>query len=972
MSAWTAPHSSLRWTEASPTRFVGRRAERALLDVAWAAAARGSRQVLFVGGEPGVGKSRLLAETARHLERNGAAVLAGGCAADLTTPYQPFVEPIAALCPALTDGSLALRPSSRLSRDRVLAILDTVIGTEGPGGSPSDRGYRQEVFDAVVETLVAAATAQPLALVLEDVHWASESALDLLSYVVERTPATALLVLASQRTTAPDRSVSLADHVSRLYRLDSVHRLDLAPLDLEEIAEYLVHEGGVPDDRAPEGAARMRERTGGNPFFLRELVRDLGAGGRDVLRPDGPAPQSVQDTIESRVRTLGAEARAVLELAAVIGDVVDTDLLLSASDAGPAETLEHVDAAIDRHLLEPRAGVDTLVQFPHTLARQVVLDHLPRARRTHLHLQVAQALERPGPRTSTRVRQLAHHYDHAHALGYTAEAVRYLLQAAHLAEDALAHDEAADLFVRAAELEPDPGGADDARLRAADCRILAGDLPGARELAESVAADATSPHRLRGAVLYEESSWRSARPSSRAVELLTAALAPTPEVPDEPLRVRALAGLGRSLVFDHRDAEAAALAAQTIAHARRLGDDALLVVVLEAGLTHGHTPADLPRKLERAQEVSHLCQRTGDLWHLGHAAFHRSLIAYLTGDDHGLTDARADLARTSEATRQPYFAYFAGSVDYTRQFVTGHFDDARRTSAALLELGATLETDGTTGPWGVQQYMLRRETGDLESVRPLITGEEDLHAAWAPGLLTLYQELGMADATRRALTWLVADELARYASTVGGSGVLALLCDAAVAVQDEDAAERLRPAVQEFSGMNLVFGGLVAAMGSADRYLGQLDSLLGRGDPERSFAIAEHMDASMGAPVHRAETLAAHVLHHRRRGPAGCDVPALEREARGVATTLGLPRVLRRLDAAEHDPGRSRHPDGLTDREVEVLCLLAEGLSNRQIAGTLVISENTAANHVRNIRIKTGCENRTRAAMYAVTHGLLT
>ena len=73
--------------------------------------------------------------------------------------------------------------------------------------------------------------------------------------------------------------------------------------------------------------------------------------------------------------------------------------------------------------------------------------------------------------------------------------------------------------------------------------------------------------------------------------------------------------------------------------------------------------------------------------------------------------------------------------------------------------------------------------------------------------------------------------------------------------------------------MNLVFGGLVAAMGSADRYLGQLDSLLGRGDPERSFAIAEQMDASMGAPVHRAETLAAHVLHHRRHGPRAATSP---------------------------------------------------------------------------------------------------
>ena len=257
---------------------------------------------------------------------------------------------------------------------------------------------------------------------------------------------------------------------------------------------------------------------------------------------------------------------------------------------------------------------------------------MPRARRTHLHLQVAQALERPGPRTATRVRQLAHHYDHAHVLGYTAEAVRYLLQAAHLAEDALAHDEAADLFARAADARAGPGAAP----TTPGCAP-----PTAASWPATSPARASSPRpsprtrRHRTGCAARCCTRRAAGgphgPASRAVELLTAALAPTPEVPDEPLRVRALAGLGPVARVRPPGRRGAELAAQTIAHARRLGDDALLVVVLEAGLTHGHTPADLPRKLERAQEVSHLCQRTGDLWHLGHAAFHRSLIAYLTG-----------------------------------------------------------------------------------------------------------------------------------------------------------------------------------------------------------------------------------------------------------------------------------------------------------------------------------------------------
>ena len=258
-----------------------------------------------MGGEPGVGKSRLLAETAATWSATAPACSPEAAPRTSRTPTSRSWSRSPRCAPALADGSLALRGVVATVRDRSSAILDTVAG-EGPEGRRATAATVRRRSTPSVETLGGRA-AQPLVLVLEDVHWASESALDLLSYVVERTPAAALLVLASQRTTSPDRSASLVDHVSRLYRLDGVRRIDLAPLDADEIAEYLVHEGRVPDDRASEGAARLRDRTGGNPFFLRELVRDLRAGRDDVLQPDGPAPQSVQDTIESRVRTLGAD-----------------------------------------------------------------------------------------------------------------------------------------------------------------------------------------------------------------------------------------------------------------------------------------------------------------------------------------------------------------------------------------------------------------------------------------------------------------------------------------------------------------------------------------------------------------------------------------------------------------------------------------------------------------------------------------
>ena len=171
----------------------------------------------------------------------------------------------------------------------------------------------------------------------------------------------------------------------------------------------------------------------------------------------------------------------------------------------------------------------------------------------------------------------------------------------------------------------------------------------------------------------------------------------------------------------------------------------------------------------------------------------------------------------------------------------------------------------------------------------------------------------------------------------------------------------------EYAGTNLVAGQFVAVFGSAERYLGALDSLL-RGPAEEELAAALEMDTRMGSVLHQAHTLAAQVAHARR---TGADVADLTGRARRLAEPLGLRRVLRFLDGAEPRVPAPRRPGGLTSREAEVLQLLGEGLLNREIAERLVISENTAANHVRSILAKTGSGNRTQAAMFAAAHGLL-
>jgi len=264
--------------------------------------------------------------------------------------------------------------------------------------------------------------------------------------------------------------------------------------------------------------------------------------------------------------------------------------------------------------------------------------------------------------------------------------------------------------------------------------------------------------------------------------------------------------------------------------------------------------------------------------------------------------------------------------------------------------------------------MVRRETGQLEAVRHLVTGTEAPAEHWAPGLLALYTEFRLTDPTRRVLRW-ICDQLGRYEASGDWPATLAFLVEAALWLRDEEAAGLLRHRLLDYAQLNLVAGPFVAVFGSADRYLGAVDSLLGRGTAEEWFVSALEMDTRMNAVVHQAYTLAEHAGHLRRTGSSRAQAAILTDEALALARPLSLRRVLRSIGSGERE--LEARPDRLTAREVEVLRLLAMGHSNRDIATRLVISENTAANHVRSILLKTGSSNRTQAARYAAGNGLL-
>jgi DNA-binding CsgD family transcriptional regulator len=253
----------------------------------------------------------------------------------------------------------------------------------------------------------------------------------------------------------------------------------------------------------------------------------------------------------------------------------------------------------------------------------------------------------------------------------------------------------------------------------------------------------------------------------------------------------------------------------------------------------------------------------------------------------------------------------------------------------------------------------------------ILAGEGGRAGPWRPGLVAVLAELGMEAEARRELARLVAEGLDPYRESLWLTS-LTYLTDACAALGDEATAALVYPELEPLAGANVMIGHLVSCYGAADRYLGMLAATLGEADRAiEHFEHALELNRRMGAATWQAHTAYEYGRFLLARGRSDRDqAAALLGEAASLAGRIGMPALLARIEALGASAPEVKLPDGLSPREVQILGLVAQGLSNREIGRTLTISEHTAANHVRSILRKTGCANRTEAASYAHRHRL--
>jgi DNA-binding CsgD family transcriptional regulator len=1004
VTGWPIPAPPAHWGSPGQPAFVGRRSERRLLENAWADTQRGIRRFVLVCGEAGAGKTRLVTDTANVLFRSGAAVLGGGCSADFGQPYDPLAEPVRVLLPWTASGQIKVGDEVA-TQDEVVDRLRRVVGSESSVAVSSTR----LLFDAVSRLVAAAAVPHPLVLVLEDLHWAAETGARLVVHLAEALTDVPLLILGTLRSSGSttDSSPTLA----ALYRLAGVDRVDLHPLDTDDIADYLHRGHGVTQAAAVALAPDLRDQTGGNPFLLREVCRSWPKGG--VPASAAQAPASVRASVLASCAGLSATSLEVLRLSAVLGQQVSATELgwclaeSGATDDRPAEqfvgarVLAGIDDAIGAGLLERVTAHDGAYRFIHALTRQSVLAGVTELDLARLYARVAVALERRLPAGPMAAFRLAHYYLAATSLGYTSPAIRHLRAAAANAESQSAFADAGALYERAAGLTTGTER-DGLRLDAARCHSRAGKFARSREISE-VLARGTGDTELavRAATMYEEAAWQSGEPGQSSAVLLTRALSAGSEVAEIP-RVLAIASLARAHAYAGDPAAAARYIEQALASARQLGERHILAEVLERSVQLDLRPSALERRLALTEELVALLPDKAELATRGGAAARRCADAYISGDLARLKAARSDMAEVARVTGEPVWAWTLSMQFFARDLVVGDLAAAAAAAEYSHEYAGSFEdADRSSGVWGLQMYLVQRELGALEAARPILADYGKSAGFWLPATMALATELGMTDLTARLFDRILGDDPERAEQSSTWPAVLAFLGDAVALLGDPGRARLLLPRARAYAGLNLLGAEFVAPLGSAERTIAQIESVLSLDSAADHYASALEMDRQMEAPLHEATTLAEYAAHLRRRGAPAAEIDAVADGVRGVARSRGWLRVLRLAGADGGPPPREGHVaapraskasppgsdrvdrplavitspptlvDPLTRRELEVLRLLVQGLRNRDIAASLVISDYTAANHVRSILMKTGSANRTQAARFAAVHGLL-
>jgi DNA-binding SARP family transcriptional activator len=456
---------------AARTPYVGREHERAELSRWFDQASQGKGSLVLIGGEPGVGKSRLTEEAGADFAGRGARVRVGRCyEIEGAPPYVPFVE-ILEQALAAAPSPAAFRASLGDDAPEVAKLLPVLRRLFPDIPQPLELPQEQErhfLFNSLRDALSRAAAEQPLFLVFDDLHWADEGTLLLLEHLAEHIPHLAVLAVATYRDTEVTPDHRLARTLEDLRRRRLAHQLSLKRLPEEGVAALL---GALSGQEPPASFVEaVHAETQGNPFFTEEVFKHLAEEGRlydehghfrsEVSIGELEVPESLRLVLGRRLERLGENGRRALAAAAIVGRAFTYELLEALGELAADPLLDALEEAQRARLIAPLPGArdDDRLLFSHELIRQTLLAELSPPRRRRLHLLVADTLERLYATTlDEQAPEIAHHLTQAGPAADRRRLLNFLVLAGRQAmrtagyEDALRHFDQAVRMVDVAE-----------------------------------------------------------------------------------------------------------------------------------------------------------------------------------------------------------------------------------------------------------------------------------------------------------------------------------------------------------------------------------------------------------------------------------------------------------------------------------------------------------------------------------------
>jgi len=836
----------------SSVPFVGRQHARDVLRDAWKEAAAGGRRTVLVSGEPGIGKTRLVAELAREVHAAAGTVLFGRCDDELGVPYQPFAEGLGAFvghCPP--DAARDHLGPYAADLARLVPDLPAIVHGIGEPLRAEPETERLRLFEAFDLFLATTSSLAPVLLVLDDLHWAEHASLLLLRHLARSSREARVLVVGTYRDTDLGRSHPLADVLADLRREASVERLDLQGLDEGEVAAYVEAAAGYElDDVAEDLARRLHAETEGNPFFVGQVLRNLTESGA-LVQDDGrwvPAdgalrlPEGVREVIGRRLSRLPDTTIGVLEVAAVMGREVDDRALIAAAEVGADDVLDALERAEAAHLLEPVAGARGRHAFVHALVRSTLYEELPTTRRLRLHRRIGEVLEARADDEAV-LPELARHFAEAAALGEQEKAARYALRAAQAAWRRLAYEEAARLCAAAIDaLDPTDPDADaalaDLYVELQRSTSAGGDMAATAAITDRAAAFARRAGRpdVLARVALSRNGWRrfwadAGTIDPELVALLEEALEALPP-DDQTLRPLCAARLATELYFDVDAADRREqLITEAEAAARASGDPSTLLQVLSSATFVRWIPG-----LER-ERVALVLEAQDLAVELGEKEIRASNQAWLVGAHLELFQraefdaAVAQFAALVEELGQPLYRWWARMSLGTQALLDGRFADAEVHANEAAAGGA--QWVSSLQMYGVQLFALRRALGGLDELEPMtrsMVEQFPLVPAWRTALAFMCASSGRLDEAREHIHVVAADDFALLPFDANWPVGMSLVAYTAHAVGDAQLSARAYDRLLPFADQAVLAGAPADCLGSVSGYLALAAAGCGRWD----------------------------------------------------------------------------------------------------------------------------------------------